>query len=89
MIQEDIEKWLKKNTFQCPLGRVSLRQCEANRNRPTFGKALRRRRWTLFKPLECENCTVWKNAAKPKDQRMSSKEAIDDQIEQRGQNHLR
>ena len=87
MTQEDIEKWLEKNTFQCPLGRVSLRQCEANRNRPTFREALSHRRWTPFRPLECENCIVWKNAAKPKDQRMSSKEAIDEPVKQGGQNH--
>jgi len=33
----NIEKWLKENTFQCPMGRVSLQQCEALRKRPKFG----------------------------------------------------
>ena len=80
MIQEDIEKWLEENTFQCPLGRVSLRQCEVNRNRPTLRKALTCRRWTPFKPVECEDCTVWKNVAKSGNQGMSYKEAMGDPV---------
>ena len=59
----DKEKWLKDNTFVCPhgLGRISPKQCEANRKRPRLKEI---GRWTnpnIFPmPGPCENCTEWK-----------------------------
>lgn len=55
----DIEQWLKQNTFQCALGRVSPEQCEALRERPRFSETLGMRRMVPVMPRECENCTEW------------------------------
>jgi len=61
----DVEKWLNENTFQCPLGRVSRKQCEALRNRPVFdpknhAPITRPNDHTLYRPQACISCTLWK-----------------------------
>jgi len=55
--QVDCETWLEANTIKCPLGRVSLKQCEALRRRPRYepGGA------GLYRPEACEGCTVWED----------------------------
>jgi len=51
----ELENWLRINTFECPhgLGRISPEQCKANRNRPkstvTESAALQ--------PSACSGCT--------------------------------
>ena len=67
--KQDIEKWLKINTFICPhgLGRLSPEQCEANRKR-TEGKEA----WLLKlppRPKQCGKCTEWKQLIKEVKQR--------------------
>jgi len=81
----DIEKWLKDNTFVCPhgLGRITPKQCEANRKRPRLKEI---GRWTnpnIFPmPGVCENCTEWKvlcqeqEVDKRKEKRMAESKKI-------------
>ncbi len=55
--QEDIERWLRENTKQCPLGRVSKWQCEQNRSKPS---RCSHRYSYKEKPIKCESCEEWK-----------------------------
>jgi len=62
-VDEDKIRWLEANTFICPhgLGRISPKQCEANRKRPRLKEI---GQWTnpnIFPmPGVCEDCTEWK-----------------------------
>ena len=72
--QAEIEKWLDENTFECPLGRVSLWQCEQLRRRPKYDSKREVRLWlagkiSLLKPPECEGCKIWKKYAKRRKKR--------------------
>ena len=66
----NIEKWLEENTFQCPMGRVSLQQCEALRKRRKFGEggfiSSAEKIKDIYMPKACENCTLWKTLSKNK-----------------------
>jgi len=60
------EEWLKQNTFRCPIGRVSLKQCESLRKRPVFGEKISLSTpndYNLYMPRVCEKCTEWKKFA--------------------------
>jgi len=65
LTKAQIEEWIDKNTFQCPLGRVSLETCRQMRQRPRFEFAQStEQHWanqstTLYMPKECETCTEW------------------------------
>ena len=51
--QRDIEEWIEENTFECPLGRVSINQCKINRSR----KPARQCRYgEIPMPPICEGC---------------------------------
>jgi len=66
----NIEKWIKENTFQCPMGRVSLQQCEALRKRRKFGEggftSSAEKVKDIYMPKVCENCTLWETLSKNK-----------------------
>ena len=65
MTKKQVDQWLEANTFQCALGRVSPKQCEALRKRPRLRDIIfSRRSWTLVMPEECEKCTEWKEKIK-------------------------
>lgn len=56
-------RWLEANTFTCPhgLGRISPRQCEANRKRPKLREIGQWTKSGVFPmPAACEKCTEWK-----------------------------
>jgi len=74
-----IEEWMKKNTFRCPAlnARISLKQCEDIRNRPTIEDYFKGGALTLrgksFRPKACNNCKIWREFAMEKDKRICEK----------------
>ena len=87
------EEWLEKNTISCPLGRVSKKQCQALRKRPTVRDlATPRQRgqgWRdgmglstkhlLTMPGVCETCKGWEEMAKKKKEKTTNKVEKDGQ----------
>ena len=56
MDKNAIEKWLKKNTRLCPIGRVTKQQCERLRSRPLLKDA---GEYELVRPSACVTCKWW------------------------------
>jgi len=71
----DAEEWLKKHTISCPLGRLTRKQCEMNRGRPTPADHFKivpgrhmssaKASAVVFRPGACEKCTQWKENQTP------------------------
>ncbi len=71
MKNSDVELWLKRNAFQCPIGRVSIDTCRSLRRRPVFDPA-HPSPWLainlngdesspkLYRPTQCIDCQEWK-----------------------------
>ncbi len=67
-----IEEWMQENTFRCPVlnARISLKQCEEIRSRPTIEDYLKDGasppKGKFFKPEACSKCKVWEEFAMEK-----------------------
>lgn len=57
----DADAWLDRNTFRCPLGRLTPAQCEANRSKAAWRDPFKRLRGGCVvetkRPSKCEGCT--------------------------------
>jgi len=78
--KQNIELWLADNTFECPVGRMSIKTCEELRGRPSMTqiahgiplangvrKAPKR---VEARPSVCTECTLWKEKVERRKARM-------------------
>jgi len=90
-LKHDHEAWLERHTFRCAVGRVTPKQCEELRARPTLQEIVQsgtgRRAPYLSpaaKPRVCQWCTDWEDKMREFERRplvMEQAEAVTAQVQ--------